>query len=266
MKEIVLYLFVLLILGFVPRHLMAEVKSEMNDSIVNVLIEQARWGDGQACVELAKCYQEGIGGEQDFLSTALRLIQARDFGAIDDLDSYLAEALEGSNFKLTIDGFFKIDEQPEAALLISEQMIANGLFDGYTIQGLIAMEQGDTLKGIELTERAADQGSSFAEVLLCFPSWRETSEPDIDRLKALADKRPVCYLLLANGYTDSASGNMKNDSLAAYYFIKADQYGFLGRKDAHWLLQYYENGGDVKLTEEDVRRLQKLAGDKKDMN
>ena len=128
------------------------------------------------------------------------------------------------------------------------------------IQGLIAMEQGDTFKGVKLMERAAAQGNTIAEVLLCLPSWRGTSDPDIDRLTALADKSPVYYLLLASKYMGPKKEDMKNDSLAAYYYLKADQRGLLGRKNAKWLLDYHKNGGDVQLTEEDVRRLRVLAG------
>ena len=268
MKRIVLYLGVLLIWGFVLQPLTAEAKNEQPDSIVSdfdALIERARWGDGQACVELANRHWKGIGAEQDFLSTALRFMQARDFGAINDLEAYIAEVLEGSNFKLAIDGIFKIaDKQLKAALSISEQLIANGSLEGYTIQGIVAMEQGDTLKGIELMERATNQGSSLAGVLLCLENWRKNFNPNIDRLTALADKRPACYLLLA--YACVGKKDMKSDSLAAHYFLKADQRGFLDKEGAQWLLEYYENGDDVQLTEEDVRRLQKLAGDEKDMN
>ena len=33
----------------------------------NTLIEQARWGDGQAFLKLADCYREGNGVEKDFV-------------------------------------------------------------------------------------------------------------------------------------------------------------------------------------------------------
>ncbi|MCH5311344.1 MAG: hypothetical protein J1E57_05225 [Prevotella sp.] len=259
MKKIVLYLGVLLIWSFALQPLTAEAKKEQPDSIasdVEALIEQARWGDGQACVELANRYCEGIGVEQDFLCAMLSFMQARDFGAIYDLKVYMADVLEGSNFKLAIDGILKsADKQSEAALSISEQLIANGSSEGYTIQGALAIEQGDTLKGMELLERATDQGSSFAGVLLCLQNWRETFNPNIDRFTALADKKPACYLLLAYTYME------REESLAAHYFLKADQRGFLNKEGAQWLLGYYERSGEVQLTEEDVRRLQKLSGE-----
>lgn len=171
MKKIVLYLGILLIWSFVLQPLTVEAKNEQPDSIasdVEALIELARWGDGQACLELANRYREGIGVEQDFLSAMLSFMQARDFGAIDDLKAYMAEVLEGSDFKLAIDGILKsAGKQSEAALSISEQLIANGSSEGYIIQGILAMEQGDTLKGIELLERATGQGSSFADRRRC---------------------------------------------------------------------------------------------------
>ena len=51
-----------------------------------------------------------------------------------------------------------------------------------------------------------------------------------------------------------------NDSLAAYYFLKADENGFLRKTDACWLLNYHRNGGDIHLSDTDIERLHKLAG------
>ena len=44
------------------------VKENANGSAeINALVERARWGDGQAYLQLADCYRDGIGVKKDFL-------------------------------------------------------------------------------------------------------------------------------------------------------------------------------------------------------
>lgn len=77
MKRIVLYLVVLLIL------------SCRSESEIATLIDQARWGDGQACLKLADRYRDGNGLKQDFLGMVGMASKAEDLGAIDRMEDYL---------------------------------------------------------------------------------------------------------------------------------------------------------------------------------
>ena len=248
MKRIVLYLVVLLI------------SSCRSESEIATLIEQARWGDGQACLKLADRYRDGNGLKQDFLGMVGMASKAEELGAIDRMEEYLKTMPEKSNFKLFFDATEKYaHRQTEEAWTLAEQLIANGSPDGYFVQGLITGERGDTLEGKRLMEKSASLGSAVAEFFLCLPG--DSSTPDVERLLALSDKVPYVKILLARLYRGERQTNLKNDSLAADCLLKADQQGFLGRKDAEWLLDYHKNGGDVQLSDEDVRRLQKLAGE-----
>ena len=72
-------------------------------SEINALIEQARWGDGQAFVKLADCYRDGKGVKQDFVGMLAMLAQADDYGGISNMEDYLRTLPEGSDFKLIFD-------------------------------------------------------------------------------------------------------------------------------------------------------------------
>ena len=53
------------------------------------LLEQARWGDGQAYLKLADLYHKGQGVQQDFLGTISMLAMADQYGAISNLEDYM---------------------------------------------------------------------------------------------------------------------------------------------------------------------------------
>ena len=52
---------------FVMDEVAGGVAEQTPASEVATLMEKARWGDGQAYVELADCYRDGKGVKQDFV-------------------------------------------------------------------------------------------------------------------------------------------------------------------------------------------------------
>ena len=226
------------------------------------LIEQARWGDGQAFLKLADCYREGNGVEKDFVGMLCMVSQADEFGSIGRMEDYLKEIPESSDFRTIFDAIEKFDDkQVEEAQSMSEQLIAKGSPDGYTVQGVMAIESGDTLEGIRLMKQAASQGSSLAKLMLSFPEFHDSQTPDIEMLKALSDDMPFANVILAKMYTGEDDEKLKDESLAAHYFLKADQSACLTKQGARWLLYYHQKGGQLQLSERDIQRLQKLAGE-----
>ena len=63
--------------------------------------------------------------------------------------------------------------------------------------------------------------------------------------------RKVCSKPDENGFVDCKQ--------AAYYYKKADEHALLSRRGARWLLDYNNDNGDVKLSDDDVKRLEILA-------
>lgn len=234
---------------------------KLSSNEINILIEKARWGDDKAFLQLADCYRDGKGVEQSFVGMLTMIQQAERYGGIVNAEDYLRKLPEGSDFRLIFDAVEKCeDEKMDEAISISEQLIARGSPDGYAVQGIMAVERGDTLEGIHLMEQAADAGSTLGEFLLCFPEFRNATNIDIEKLTALSDKIPYVNIFLAKVYTGFWGENLKNESLAAHYFLKADENACLNRLDVVWLLNYHRDCDNLQLSEKDIQRLQILAG------
>jgi len=91
------------------------------------------------------------------------------------------------------------------------------------------------------------------------PDWRNTANPDVKKLVALADRVPFAYKLLADMYTGREDESKKDEALAAYYYLKAAEKAHLGMRGARWLFVYHNNGGNLQLSEQELQRLQALA-------
>lgn len=229
-------------------------------SDVDGLVEKARWGDGQAYVQLANCYRDGIGVKQDFIGMVAMVSLADEYGGISRMEDYLSGLPDGSAYKQVFDAMEKFsDKKYEEALAMAEDLIAKDCIEGYTVKGIITSEQGDKTEGERLLKFAADNGSGFANLYLSVPNWHQDKGPDIATLKALADKLPIANASLAKIYTGKENQALKDDKLAAYYYLKADEKACLTRNGARWLLAYQRNGGNLQLSEKDIERLELLA-------
>ena len=71
---------------------------------INVLMEKARWGDGQACLKLADCYRDGKGVKADFVSMMSMLSMAEDFGAINRIEDYFGEMPFNNELEFWLNG------------------------------------------------------------------------------------------------------------------------------------------------------------------
>jgi TPR repeat protein len=237
---------------------LADFHQQKSNNEINTLIKQARWGDGQAFLKLADCYRDGNGVEKDFVGMISMLVQASEYGGIDSIEDYMKKMPEGSDFRIIFDAIDKFEKkQTDEANLMAEQLIAKGSPDGYTVQGIMAIERGDTLEGRRLMGQAAVQGSTFAELILFFSEWNTHNTPNIKRLKELSDKMPLANVILAKFYAKSE----RNEQLAAHYYLKADEKAFLGKKGARWLLSNRQFI-DMSLSKRDIERLQTLAGER----
>lgn len=65
-----------------------EEKTVTNDEFA-ALLEQARWGDGKACLKLAEFYHDGIGVQPDFVNSMTMLAMADQYGEIRGFDTFI---------------------------------------------------------------------------------------------------------------------------------------------------------------------------------
>lgn len=235
--------------------------SDINDKAkVDALIEKARWGDGQAFLQLADCYRDGIGIKKDFLGMTCMAIQANVYGAIESEKKYFAQIPDDNVYKQC----FALADMSSSKLKTGKDSILTILNamdcpDALAIHGIVSVECGDTIGGFETIRKAADNGSNLASVLLTMNNNDGGLHPDRDKLEKIADKTPVVYKMLGRIYRDSEEDNDINKRQAARYYLEAEKHALLSKHEATWLLSYYRSGGDIQLSDEDVRRLEALS-------
>lgn len=224
---------------------------------VQALIDKARWGDGQAYLKLADCYRDGAGVQRDFLGMMCMVAQACKHGGIESERNYLSRLSEDDEYRLYLD----VMEKSSTALNESKDSIITrlndiGSPDALAVCGLICVENGDSAGGMDIIRKAEQDGSTFAGLMLAIPSVKGSVKPDRDWLTKVAKKAPIMYQVLGEMCLSKDENGNIDERQAAYYFMKAEENAMLGRRNADWLLSYYRRGGDIQLTEQDIKRLE----------
>lgn len=225
------------------------------------LMEQARWGDGDAYLQLAELYHTGNGTGQDFLNSLSMLTMAEQYGGISSVEDYMKALPSEDNYKMFYDAVECLERKNNRnAFEMSDKIISSGFVEGYTLKGIISVEKGDTLEGKRFLSHAAEQGSSFAELLLATLSdWHGATMPDVERLTPLADRIPFACMLLGDAYAGDDKG-IADEELAAMFYQKADEHGVLNKQAARWLLAYYTRN-HIPVGERELERLSILSAD-----
>ena len=250
---------------FVVDEVAGEYAQQTPASEVTALIEKARWGDGQAYVKLADCYRDGKGVKQDFINMLGMVSFADEYGGISRMEDYLSALPEDSEYRLVFDAMEKFcGNKQEESLAMADKLIERDYVEGYTVKGIILSEQGNREEGKHLLAQAAEKGSGFAELYLCMSDLKGAENPDIARLIALAERMPLANACLGKIYSGKNDESKKDERLAAYYYMKADEKACLPKDGARWLLAYHRNGGNLQLGEKDIERLELLADSPKE--
>lgn len=229
------------------------------DSVMSLLY-QARWGDGSAYLKLADCYRDGIGVKKDFFGMITMAHMAEWRGAINRMDDYIYGLPDGNDYKtlfLLMDGYKSyIKENTDS---IEQVLCENDSPEAQVFLGFIAIDRGDTISGINMIKEAAEQGCSLAELLMTVPDWKGRLRADATKLCIIADRIPIAYLILGDLYYEPDENGKSNKQLAVEYYMKAEEHAVLGRHGAERVLDYYRNGGNVQLTEDDIKRLELIV-------
>ena len=234
------------------------VKEDANGSaVINALVERARWGDGQAYLQLADCYRDGIGVKKDFLGMMVMVEQARAHGAIHDEKEYMAQIPDDNDIKRFCNLIDKSSDQlREGKDSIMAQLATIDSPDAHALFGVLCVESGDSIRGFEIIRDASERGSDFAALLNALPDWKGNIQPDKVKLEQLAERIPLAYNLLGKLSLKPDENGMIDKRKVAYYYMKADEHALLSRREARWLLAYHKDVGIPQLTESDVKRLE----------
>lgn len=234
------------------------VKEDANGSaVINALVERARWGDGQAYLQLADCYRDGIGVKKDILGMMVMVEQARAHGAIHDEKEYMAQIPDDNDIKRFCNLIDKSSDQlREGKDSIMAQLATIDSPDAHALFGVLCVESGDSIRGFEIIRDASERGSNFAALLNALPDWKRNIQPDKVKLEQLAERIPLAYNLLGKLSLKPDENGMIDERKVAYYYMKADEHALLSRREARWLLAYHQDVGIPQLTESDVKRLE----------
>ena len=229
------------------------------DSVMS-LLNHARWGDGSAYLKLADCYRDGFGVKKDFFGMIMMAEIAEKRGGIQKADDYINNLPDGHEYKTL---FLLMDEYKsyilENADSVMQILREKRSPEAQTLLGFIMMDQGDTITAKDLIDEAANQGCSLAKLLLTVPDWKGNARADATKLVIIADQMPLAYYLLGNLYYEPDEKGASNKQLAVEYYMKAEEHAVLGRRGALRVLDYYKNGGDFQLTEDDIKRLELIV-------
>ena len=272
MKNWCLYLITMLLLAscseqqVMEETLSSQKLTEQNgmtvtpqDSIMSLLY-QARWGDGSAYLKLADCYRDGIGVKKNFFGMITMAHMAEWRGAINRMDDYIYGLPEGHEYKTL---FLLLDDYKsyiqEGTDSVEHMLCNNDSPEAKTLLGIITIDKGDTISGINMVKDAAEQGCSLAELLLTIPEWKGRLRADATNLAIIAHRVPLANLILGDLYYEPDENGKSNKQLAVEYYMKAEEHAVLGRHGAERVLDYYRNGGNIQLTEDDIKRLELIV-------
>lgn len=272
MKNWCLYLITMLLLAscseqqVMEETLSSQKLTEQNgmtvtpqDSIMSLLY-QARWGDGSAYLKLADCYRDGIGVKKDFFGMITMAHMAEGRGAINRIDDYIYGLPDGHEYKTL---FLLMDDYKsyiqEGTDSVEHVLCNNGSPEAKTLLGIITIDKGDTISGMNMVKDAAEQGCSLAELLLTIPDWEGRLRADATKLAIIAHRVPLAYLILGDLYYEPDDNGKSNKQLAVEYYMKAEEHAVLDQHGAERVLDYYRNGGNVQLTEDDIKRLELIV-------
>lgn len=229
------------------------------DSIMSLLY-QARWGDGSAYLKLADCYRDGIGVKKDFFGMITMAHMAEWRGAINRMDDYIYGLPDGHEYKTLfslMEGYKSYIQ--EGTDSVEHVLCNNDSPEAKTLLGIITIDKGDTISGMNMVKDAAEQGCSLAELLLTIPDWKGRLRADATKLAIIAHRVPLANLILGDLYYEPDENGKSDKQLAVEYYMKAEEHAVLGRHGAERVLDYYRNGGDIQLTEDDFKRLEQIV-------
>ena len=226
-----------------------------HDSVANYR-EKARWGDGQAYLQLAACYHYGHGVERSFLLSYSMASMAERYGATDNrITFFLALPAEDPD-RLLVEAMKAVDDKRyEEAQQKAACLAELGTPEADFVRGMVLLAKGEIDKAEDILQRGIRNGSELAKIALSV----KTDENGM--MRDYAEQLPEFYCVLARECFKS-DFSPEEDEQAASLYRKADEALCLDRHGAQWLLGYYEHKakiGQPLVSDEEIERLRCLS-------
>lgn len=246
------------------------------------LKEHARRGELWAYEALAECYRHGKGGVKRSVFTSVCYYNLAEM----DEDMVIENIRRRNNE----DPFVVVprmiryirSEDYRSIKCAIDTLNRSGYHSAYILIELLNNADAELCKR-KMTEVMEDKNTDtdvvfFAALGLGLIARADSTEFDLDwGLPIIMEKLPYFYSLVGTkkyrdtikaddreGYAaDTAIRDKEDRRKAVEYLIKADEYGFLTKDAAKYLYHYCTMDGSsfwVKLADEDIRRIGKIAG------
>jgi len=201
--------------------------------------QQACNGSGLAYLKLAHCYHKGLGVQRDYLTMVAMVELSTPLTGI-TMKEFTAKLPDRDDYRLIYTGI-------EAALANDDEtawLCITGLESmGYDSEAeIIRCFRADTTTDCHVAIRdfyrtASKEDCALKQVFACLGAVDAGDYAFVSRrLPRLAETSPALWVSLGHLYT--RYGAIHNDSLAAHYYAKADEYALLPPMERRWLADY----------------------------
>ena len=212
-------------------------KEHWKDS-VELYRQQARSGSGEAYLKLARCYYEGRGVRRDYL-TMLAMAEQASWLTTTTMAQFMSTLPPAADYRLIWAGM-------EAALVCDDAVAYDCIMQLEQMEvseariiRIIRAHDDPTRQEVMWTiyHNICAESSPLEQAMACLGAvdagnYRYASQ----NLLRLAESSPALWVSLGNLYAHH--GPVRNDSLAAIYYAKADEYALLDNIQRHWLDEY----------------------------
>ena len=208
---------------------------------VQYYFDLARLGIGDAYVKMAQYYRDGTLGKPNLLNVMTMGFMAMEYMEIPDMDAIFKDVSDSDATKIAyyaLDMLNQVGDE-ETMFAIANELLTQGLPEGFILKAVIAWKNGDKGKAVDLCDKAITDGSTIAgvlkDIILSGSKYGEDFSPET--LLNIADRFPMAYRLLGDYYAKIPNDSVSDIPLARQYYLKASDYACLGRREALWVLE-----------------------------
>ena len=236
-----------------------------SDSVhIPTLIQKARWGSGEAYIQLAICYKEGKGVQQDLFGFFYMMMMAKEHGVSEEVKEYLVSLPEDDEFKYLYEVLnYSKSETKEQVNNINARISKMKCRDAQNVKALLNILQGGTEQDNPDLDKAIEAGSQLAMIAKLSLEQHAVNASVIQKWEAMTDQFPFVHMIIANVLRKSENP-AEHIKQIAHHYMQAEKLALLDRDGADYLLHYHENGGSVQLSKQDVKRLKAFLGRSED--
>ena len=219
---------------------------------ITILKEQARMGDGQAYLQLARCYHDGFGVEHDFLAMWTMAKMAVQYGAISRSEDFLADYAPDDPDRILMEAMQDTGRRHSKEILKkTETLDSRNKAYAALIKGCLALTDNRKEEAMDLLRLASADGCVLADMAIAL------NERGSEAVYDFADRMPMLYCAIARGRITTDFSPAEEEQVAHYYRL-ADEHLCLDDIGVRWLHGYYEHRAQTDSLSVDSTELHRL--------